>query len=84
MFVRTRLFIYLFIYLLINRQQKKEKRLLTVTFFWLVVTCYKTISQTFDLKFSRELLWYFCVVRDGTVKHSLECHIRYSNTSIDG
>lgn len=35
MFVRTRLFIYLFIYLL-NRQQKKEKRLLTLTFF----TCY--------------------------------------------
>ena len=74
MFVRTRLFIYLFIYLL-NRQQKKEKRLLTMTFFGLLVTCYKTISQTFGLKFSRELLWYFCVVRDGTVKHSLECQL---------
>ena len=75
MFVRTRLFIYLFIYLLINRRQKKEKRLLTVTFFCLVVTCYITISQTFDLKLSRQLLWYFFVVRAGTVKHSLECHI---------
>ena len=50
MFVRTRLFIYLFIYLL-NRQQKKEKRLLTMTFFCLLVACYETISQTFDLKF---------------------------------
>ena len=53
MFVRTRLFIYLFIYLL-NRQQKKEKRLLTMTFFCLLVACYETISQTFDLKFSWE------------------------------
>ena len=35
MFVRTRLFIYLFIYLL-NRQQKKEKRLLTLTVFSLL------------------------------------------------
>ena len=47
MFVRTRLFIYLFIYLL-NRQQKKEKRLLTKTFFCLLVACYETISQTFE------------------------------------
>ena len=35
MFVRTRAFICLFMYLL-NRQQKKEKRLLTLPFF----TCY--------------------------------------------
>ena len=36
MFLRTRLFIYLFIHLL-NRQQKKEKRLLTLTAFSLLL-----------------------------------------------
>ena len=59
MFVRMCLFIYLFINLLINRQQKKEKRLLTVTFFCLVVACYKTISQTFDLKFLLRIIVLF-------------------------
>ena len=73
MLVRTRIFIYLFIYLL-NHQQKKEKRLLTLTFFYLLLVT-KQFRKRFNLKLSRELLWYFCVVRGGTVKHSLECHI---------
>ena len=54
MLVRTRIFIYLFIYLL-NHQQKKEKRLLTLTFFYLLLVT-KQFRKRFNLKLSRELL----------------------------
>ena len=40
MLVRTRLFIYLFIYLLLNRQQKKEKGKTVTNHDLFLLTCY--------------------------------------------